>query len=198
MYPWRPLPKRRGAVAPRRCGFSLLELLIAVALASVLLAAGAPSFMSMLQDDRIRSRIDSLLTDVDFARLKAVERDQDVVLCRSSDGRHCQRSARAQADWSAGWIVYVNTDGNKKRDAGEPLLEARAALTGGMTLSFNQWWRVVYHGDGSARSGTFVLCDSRGPRHARALILYYTGRPRVSARSADGGPLVCPSGGPGS
>ncbi|MGA8259263.1 MAG: GspH/FimT family pseudopilin [Arenicellales bacterium] len=189
---------RQGAGDRERRGFSLVELLVTLAVASLLLAAGLPSFLSMVRNDRINNGIDLLLADVNLARLAAVERDRDVVLCRSRDGRHCQRSSRAHTDWSRGWIVYVNPDGDKRRDPGEPLLEARAALTEGLTLSFNQWWRVVYHGDGSARNGTFVLCDSRGPRGARALVLYYTGRPRVSARRADGDPLVCPSGSPGS
>ncbi len=90
-----------------------------------------------------------------------------------------------------GWIVYVNTDEDKIRDPDEPLLQVRTALHRGLRLEFNQWWRLIYHADGSAKNGTFTLCDSRGPTHARALTVYYTGRPRTADTQPGGEPLDC-------
>jgi len=153
-------------------GFSMVELLIALAVAGTLLAAAAPSFVALVHDERLTTQLNLLLTDLHLARIEAVKRKRDVVLCRSRDGRRCTRSSGARADWSAGRIIYVNIDGDKRRDPDEPLLQARPALPGGLRLRFNQWWRVSYHADGSARSGTFTLCDSRGAAQARALILY--------------------------
>lgn len=184
-------PRRRGPLHCRRHGYTLVELAITLAIGSVLLTAGVPSLMTMVYNERVATRIDLLLADVDLARLEAIKRNQDVVLCRSHDGRQCDHSSGARADWSEGRIVYVNPDGDEAREAGEPLLQVRPGLPRGMTLSFNQWWRVIFHGDGSARSGAFTLCDFRGSKQARALILYYTGRPRVSAERADGDPLNC-------
>lgn len=172
-------------------GYSLVEVMVTLAVAGTLLAMAAPGFMTMVYDDRISAEINSLLADVDLARLEAIKRNQDVVMCRSGDGRHCRRSKGAHADWSAGWIVYVNADGDRKRDPGEPLLQVRSALPRGMSLYFNQWWRIIYHADGSARNGTFTLCDFRGSEHARALVLYYTGRPRVASEQPGRDPLTC-------
>lgn len=179
-------PSRDG-----RSGYSVVELAVLLAVAGTLLAAAAPSFMSMVHDERMTTQINLLLSDVNLARLEAIKRNQDVVLCRSAHGARCARSSGARADWSGGWIVYVNSDGDKKRGASEPLLTARPALPEGMTLHFNQWWRVIYHGNGGARNGAFTLCDSRGAGHARTLILYYTGRPRISDKQSDGDPLDC-------
>lgn len=178
--------------SPRRGNaFSLVEVMVTLAVAGVLLAAAAPGFMAMVYNDRISAEINGLLADVDLARLEAIKRNRDVVLCRSSDGRHCSRSTGPNADWSSGWIVYVNSDGDTKRDPEEPLLQVRSALPQGMSLRFNQWWRVIYHPNGGARNGTFTLCDFRGSKHARALILYYTGRPRVSDKRPGSHPLDC-------
>lgn len=181
----RPGCRRRNA------GFSMVELLVTLAIAGILLAAAGPSFVSMLYNDRITAQVNLLLADVHLARLEAIKHNQDVVLCRSRNGRHCTRSSGHHADWSMGWIIYLNPDADKKRDPGEPLLRVRNRLREGMSLYFNQWWRVSYHGDGSAKNGTFTLCDGRGPDHARALTLYYTGRPRISDTRADGDPLEC-------
>jgi len=165
--------------------------MVTLVVTGVLLAMAAPGFMTIVYNDRISAEINSLLADVDLARLEAIKRNRDVVLCRSNDGRHCSRSTGPNADWSSGWIIYVNSDGDAKRDPEEPLLQVRSTLRHGMSLRFNQWWRVIYHSDGSARNGTFTLCDFRGSKHARALILYYTGRPRVSDKRADRHLLDC-------
>ncbi len=175
----------------RETGFSLVEMIVALAIAGILLASATPTLMDLVRDDRLTTRINLLLTDVHLARIEAIKRNRDVVLCRSKDGRGCAPSTGSRADWSTGWIVYGDLDGNKQRDPGEPLLQVRQALPGGVTLRFNQWWHVVYHPDGSARNGSFTLCGPRGGEHARTLILFYTGRPRISDRRADGGPIEC-------
>lgn len=172
-------------------GFSMVELTVTLAVAGALLAAAAPTFVDLVRDRRISTQIQRLLTDVHLARSEAIKRNQDVVICRSTDGARCERGGGARAEWSMGRIVYVNSDGDKRRDPGEHLLQSRSAVSGDMRLRFNQWWRVIYHPDGSAKNGSFTLCDSRGAAHARALILYYTGRPRVARRQADGDPLDC-------
>lgn len=173
-------------------GYSIVELAVLLAVAGTLLTATVPSLMNLVREERMTTRINRLLSDVNLARLEAIKRNRDVVLCRSKDGRRCVRSDGAQADWSIGRIVYVNTNGDKDRDPGEPLLAVRPALPAGTTLRFNQWWRVIFHGNGGAKNGSFTLCDSHGGRHARSLILFYTGRPRVSDRQSDGDPLNCP------
>ncbi|MBS1269383.1 MAG: hypothetical protein MAG794_00334 [Gammaproteobacteria bacterium] len=172
-------------------GYSMIEMLVTLTVASTLLASAAPAFMTTVYNNRIGTRINLLLADMHLARLEAIKRNQDIVLCRSNDGRHCTRSSGSRADWSIGWIVYVNLDEDKKRDPEEPLLHVRSTLPKGMQLRFNQWWRVIYHGDGSAKNGTFSLCDFRGPEHARVLVLYYTGRPRISDRQPNGDPIDC-------
>lgn len=172
-------------------GFSMVEVLVVLAVAGILLAAAAPSLMSLVHDNRIGTRINLLLADLHLARLEAIKRNQEVVVCRSSDGAQCSRSTDPRTDWSIGRIIYVNTDEDDKRDPGEPLLQVRPAAPETMRLHFNQWWRVVYRSDGGARNGTFTLCDFRGTEHGRALILYYTGRPRISDRRPGGEPLEC-------
>lgn len=181
----------RDGGGPEGSGFSMVELLVTLAVASILLVSAAPSVVDLVRDSRIRTQINLLLTDVHLARIEAIKRGRAVVICRSSDGRSCDRGGGSRSNWSAGWIVYVNIDGDKQRDPGEPLLQSRSALPGRMRLWFNQWWRISYHPDGSARSGSFTLCDSRGAGHGRALIIYYTGRPRIAGKRADGNPLNC-------
>ena len=50
-----------------------------------------------------------------------------------------------------------------------------------------------YRPDGlSGKRGTFTFCDPTAPHQARAIILYWTGRARVSDKTDDGHALICP------
>jgi type IV fimbrial biogenesis protein FimT len=181
----------RDGRRPGEAGFSMVELMVTLAIAGILLASAGPSFVDLVRDKRITAEINLLLADVHLARMAAIKRNRDVVLCRSADARHCDQGGGRQADWSMGRIVYIDLDGDKQRASGEPLLRARPALPHGLRLRFNQWWRVLYHPDGSARNGSFTLCDPRGPDHGRTLILFYTGRPRIDDKRADGEEVEC-------
>ncbi|HSH41913.1 MAG TPA: GspH/FimT family pseudopilin [Arenicellales bacterium] len=181
----------RDGGRPDGPGFSMVELMVTLAIAGILLASAGPSFVDLVRDKRITAEINLLLADVHLARMAAIKRNLDVVLCRSSDARHCDQGGGQVADWSKGRIIYIDLDGDKQRGNSEPLLQARGALPHGLRLRFNQWWRVIYHPDGGARNGTFSLCGPRGPEHARTLILFYTGRPRIDDKRADGKEVAC-------
>lgn len=172
-------------------GVSLPEISVALALVSLLLGMAVPELVDLVRDTRLVSGGNSLIADLHLARSTAIQRNRSVVLCRSEDQQTCARSPRARADWSMGWIVFVNRDGDDRRDPGEPLLRVSRGVGPGVSLFFNQWWRVSYHPNGRAKNGTFTLCDARGPEAARAVILYLTGRPRTARQSSRGGLLDC-------
>lgn len=172
-------------------GYSLIELVATLLLMGTLAVFFTPSFFSALQKNRMSTEVNLLLTNLHLARSEAIKHRQDVVVCRSLDGINCQPSSGSRADWSSGWIMYVNIDGDKKRDADEPLIQVHHAMPDGLKLSFNQWWRLTYHSDGSAKNGTFTFCDSRGAVAARAIVVFYSGRPRVAKTKPDGNLLEC-------
>jgi type IV fimbrial biogenesis protein FimT len=89
-------------------GFSLIELLVTVAVAALLLAAGAPSFRQMIQNSRITSQANELLTAIHFARSEALKRARPVSICGSADGSACG------GGWAGSWLVFV--DGNLAGD----------------------------------------------------------------------------------
>jgi hypothetical protein len=43
-----------------------------------------------------------------------------------------------------------------------------------------------------ATNGTFVVCDAAGRVPAKALVISYTGRPRVASKTTRGNPYECP------
>ena len=176
----------------KSAGTTLVELLTAFAVVAVLATLAAPSFRSLQLDSRRTAVVNGFLHGLFLARSEAIKRMRIVSVCRSSDGQRCDSS---DADWSSGWIVFVNHDRDDPpaRDADEDVIASSGSWPGGTITSNRRAYsfRPVRQG---VVNGTIVFCDARGSTQARAILISHTGRPRVAQRDADGKPLRCPSG----
>ena len=165
-------------------GFTLWELVCTLAIAGIALTAAVPSFSSFLLDARLTADVNAWVLAVQLARSEAFRRGRPVIVCQTSDNRQCDGAA-------AGWMVYVNLDDEypPRRSAAEPLLYAHSAETTGSILSNRPYYE--FRTGRRSTNGTIVFCDRRGAAAARAVIVSFTGRPRVDSRDADRRPLVC-------
>ncbi|WP_287029018.1 GspH/FimT family pseudopilin [Pseudomonas sp. UBA6310] len=87
-------------------GFTLLELLIAVALLGVLLGLAAPAFSELIQRNRSEALQNQLMSTLHMARAHAVENRHEVEVCGSSDGTACDNA------WSKGWLIHYPESGS--------------------------------------------------------------------------------------
>ena len=173
----------------RNTGFTLVELLITVALVAIVLGLGVPSFQSTVLNNRLTTQANALVAGLQFARSEAVKRSRRVTVCRSADGTSCA----ASGGWDQGWIVFLDADDDGDWDAGEDILRVNEALVGtGQSLvgsaDVAQYISFASTGvprkpDGTAQSGTLFLCDSRGSDYSRTVTLSQTGK--ASAAKAD-------------
>jgi type IV fimbrial biogenesis protein FimT len=154
-------------------------------------ALALPALGSFLREQRLISWTYTLMGDLSLARSESIKRGVPVVMCRTVDGSSCHRHRGFRSDWSRGWILFANVDEDSRRDPTEPLLLHRQGPPPGLSLHFNQRWRISFRPDGRAKNGSFTLCAGRRDPISRAVVLYMTGRPRVSRRAAGGGPLRC-------
>ena len=90
----------------RQSGFTLVELLIVVAIVAILLSLAAPTFREMLVKRSVQAAAETLASDMRFARSEALKRSTRTVICRSTDGARC---SAVVGSWSEGWIVYVDS-----------------------------------------------------------------------------------------
>lgn len=173
-----------------RAGFTLLELAVTMAIVAILLATGLPSMQELLLDARRTRVVNEVLRALHSARAESLRSASDVVVCPRGDGDACMDEAEA---WQRGWMVFVNTDGDDPpvRDPDERLVLRHDLDTTG-TVSANRAVFVYRPHVRRATAGTIIYCDRRGAADARAVIVSYTGRPRVAAESATGRPLTCP------
>ena len=173
----------------RQHGYTLIEVLVTIAIAAVLTGVSIPTFHDMRRDAARTREVNQFVQAVHLARGEAMKRNGVVSLCPSIDGQSC---AAGSAAWDQGWILFANGDRDSPpvRDVGEELLQVYPAWSNGRivanrgTLSFRAFGQ-------SGVTATFAFCDDRGSAAARAVIISQTGRPRVSASSSSGSPLVC-------
>lgn len=108
----------------RMRGFTLVELLIVLAIVAVLTTLAAPSFKRQVQAARISSAVNSFMSDLRFARGEAIRRSANVIVCRSAAPEAvpptCATGAQGTG-WVSGWIVYHAGNGNGVIDPDEIL-----------------------------------------------------------------------------
>ena len=172
----------------RLWGYSLLELLLTVALAALLLTLGLPELSRIGARQKQSAEINALFHAVHLARKESIVRRRVVSLCPSFDGRTCTPGR----DWSGGFLMFENTDRDEppQVDSGEPVLQRHAA-NDTIRISANRrgfTLRAVFR---RATNGTIVVCDRAARIPPKALVISYTGRPRVAFETPRGEPYSC-------
>lgn len=172
-------------------GFTLVEIMIALAVLSILGVIAVPSFSNLMSDSMRANAVNSFIHTVFLARSEAIKRGEMVSICKSSNGADC---APGNSGWDAGWITFVNSDRDDPpvRDDDETLLQVQEGWQQGRITSNRPAYSFRPHTQGVV-NGTLVFCDHRGRTAARAVIISHTGRPRVAQRDSSNRPLVCPA-----
>ena len=111
-------------------GFTLIELVVTIAILAILLVIAIPSFKALIINNRITTQANEFVSDVTYARAEAVRRNTRVSICKSNDGAACALGA----DWSGGWIVFTDAPIYGVVSPGDNILRVRGALTTGAAL----------------------------------------------------------------
>jgi len=160
------------------CGFTLIELMVGVAVLAIALGAGVPSMSEFIKNSRLAAQTNDLLASLHLARTEAIKRNARVTLCRSADATTC---APPGTGWEIGWVVFAVVGGANvvldSHGAAAPnvSITPRAADTIGDSFYYTSRG-VVRDAADVALNGVFRICDERGLDHARGLVLSPTGR----------------------
>jgi type IV fimbrial biogenesis protein FimT len=170
------------------CGVSLIELLITVSIAAIILTLATPNFLNLIRDYERTSHVNAMLMGMQLARSESIKSGRDVVVC----SRASQGTCGGKNDWSKGWIVFENADQDDPPvvDTGEAIIretEHAAGLKWQSSLT-----RFVYRPfNRRSTNGSLIYCDSRGGDATRAVVVSWTGRPRVAPYQSDGTAYAC-------
>ncbi len=201
----------------KNTGFTLLELMVTIAVVGVLLTVGVPSLRTFMQGNQLISSTNELLSALHIARSEAIKSNGRVTICESSNGTSCANSGTG--DWKDGWIVFIDAIGNAGRGGDlngtgtkctatgtDCLLRVHSGFTdrslsvsgvdntGAPITSFTFTSRgLPKASNGSTQFGTYSICsfdDSNNVINSRAVVLSLSGRVRVSDNTAV---ISCPA-----
>ncbi len=173
----------------RHAGYTLWELLCTLTVGGVLLGLAVPSFHTFVLDARRTADINGFVLALHLAHSEAAKRGHTVIVCKTLDRRRC---GGPELRFDAGWMVFVDVDDQQPpvRSPSEPLLYAYQPEIAGTIVGNRAYFEFRPYRRRST-NGTLVFCDERGGAAAKAVIVSYTGRPRVDHLDADGKPLRC-------
>jgi len=158
-------------------GFTMVEMMIVLAIIAILTSLVGPSFDDLIRSSRMTTQYNELLASLSLARSEAVKRDSTVTICKSNN----HTTPACGGDWHNGWIIFADDDNDGVFDVGsDELVYVHAALSGDNTLDYARD-RITFSGSGITSggfNGTFTLCDDRGDSDSVGLIVSLTGRAR--------------------
>ena len=160
-------------------GLSLPELLVSMAVLTLLFSFTIPSMKSMVSDRRVSATTSELYRSLVLARSESIKRRSVVSVCSTVDGERCDE---ANSGWQAGWFVFSDLNGDGVRNNSEDLIWVSPSQSSEMTIQWNRGYSISFNSRGqTTTAGSFVLCDAAA---IRAVVVSLTGRPRVEERSS--------------
>jgi len=123
---------------PRALGFTLIELMVTIAIVAILLAVALPSFEGSMRSNRLATTTNELISTIALARSEALRSRRGAGLCATADGLACG------TNWNLGWMVWADANGNgvlnSPADTVVRHVQAHPALNltaGAGTIAFN-------------------------------------------------------------
>jgi type IV fimbrial biogenesis protein FimT len=174
-------------------GFTLIELMVTIAIAAILLMVAAPSFVTMQRNSELTSVANSFVAAVNAARGEAMKRGANAMI------------VPVGANWTSGWNVFVDTDTarNGVLDATDTIVAQQPALASYFTASGTGTagtapaYYVMFDASGYARTkgagfGATTLTITRNDlsgaeqtEQTRRIVIARTGRARACKPSTD-------------
>lgn len=173
----------------RNAGFTLIELATTLSVVAILAGIAAPSFAGFIEHQRASAAITSLMTHMALARVAAITRNQRAVLCPSSDGIRCE----ASSDWSAGWMLFHDEDGNRTPDGSDEIVRVDLEPTSHhlrvVSTTGREQLRYLPDGRSAGANLTVSICNKGGELLGQ-VIVNNMGRPRSERPKV---PTPCPA-----
>ena len=187
-----------------RSGFTLIEVLVVIAVAAILMSIALPNLANFIANARTSTAANDLVSDLMFTRSLASSNQFPAIVCPPSNAPATNTSCAATVSCSAtpndwiflGRIVFIDANLNGKCDGNETIIRYTAPTltpdtSGALTsivpnftgnpnnwLAFNPYGTMVNPG-GAITSGSFKLCV-KGASQCRQISIDFSGRPSVT------------------
>ena len=168
---------------PTMSGFTLVELMTAIAVLAILAAIAVPSFRPIIENWRVRDAAAELQSTLYFARSEAVKRGGNVSVVANSKSN----------DWSTGWEVQDNAGNILQQGAVPTDTTVAQAAPGAQTIYFDRWGMASDNSaaGGGAKALSFLIKPTGGSDTGYAAIRVCVSQGGSSVQERQGG--ACPT-----
>jgi type IV fimbrial biogenesis protein FimT len=118
-------------------GFTLIEVLVAVSILGVLIAIAMPSFTTTIRRFRTEAIRDDLIASLQVARSEAIRRgvSNSVTVSRTPASGSCMADTTVAGQWSCGWQIFIDANGNNIFDDGAANLIQQSEVPTGFSVT---------------------------------------------------------------
>jgi type IV fimbrial biogenesis protein FimT len=164
--------------ARRSSGFTMVERLITVAIFGILSALAVPSFTQSIQSMRVSTVSSEFVASLNLTRNAAIQRNGNITIAKLA-GTDCPNNDQ----WSCGWQVFVDVNGNGTLNSGTDTLIHEFKITNGVSvvrsasgvsMTANRWgqlngngtagFTLTPQGVGVSSPATTTICINSGGR----------------------------------
>lgn len=142
-------------------GFTLVELMVVVALLAIMASIAIPSFQTMILNNRLSNTTNALLTGLQLARSEAVTNRTAITVCGANTA---QNACANSTNWSSGALILQGTT----------LIRSIPLNLAGVTVSSTSN-SLTYNSNGTTTAATLTISDSRGNDSARTITVNVIG-----------------------
>ncbi|NOZ10896.1 MAG: prepilin-type N-terminal cleavage/methylation domain-containing protein [Gammaproteobacteria bacterium] len=190
----KPIPSHLNSHAGQQQGFTLMEVMVTLAIVGILATLAVPNWGEFVRNSRISSTTNNFIGAMNLARVEAIKRGVNVILCRSDSSTTAAPTCGGTANtWSEGWLIYALPGVANQRDYRDTavlpdLLPDTLIAVGPPTENItilsntngNRW--LAFNPDGSldeTGEATYQVCGKAGST-GRGITVSLVGRPNVS------------------
>lgn len=177
----RPIGRLRPALpftTRSALGFTLVELMITIAVAAILLAIATPSFTSLINSSRLTGAANEMVAVLQGARMEAVRRNSTISVCVDCNG-------------DDSLIAYVDANNDDAFSAGEEIVRqstvhAAVQITAGPNIAFRADG-LGRASDGSLANGAYRFCLATTSPEENVRLVNIGSGSRISTEPDSGG-----------
>lgn len=167
-------------------GFTLIELVVTMAVAAILVAVAVPSMRTVIQNGRLNTQANDLVGDLSLARSEAIKRRTSAGVCISTNGTACTGGV----NWRDGRVVFIGTGLNGAWQVNDTILRFReplASVADTLTPSLIAG-PIIFSANGASNlgvgvTGVFTFCDDRGFTKGKMVNVNSMGQTAVSNKA---------------
>lgn len=138
----------RGCASGRQAGFTIVELMVTVAVAAILLVIAVPSFRSMLATNQLNAAANELVGGLNEARMAAIQRNAGAQFCSNSTSNNATDVLGTQCNASGGGAVVATSSSTAAQVRAAPAgLVAPVQLSGNIVA-------IRFNGQGQGANAT--------------------------------------------